>query len=228
MSRTSIVPAATPQNGIIDIQAIEARLRPLSSDRLRSTFIESFGRAAICLAEGAVCIKLLEERGESLSGIPKIGTLRRIAAGQVMAELAWAFAESPGRVDILQAPLPDQKRIAKDPVVPVVEPARDGTLTTRMTDLTTAPREIIKQILGPQGIRSPQEQIAYITTASRHTPASRKPTPVREKLTHSVQVRLTESEYQGLVINATRLGLKPGELARRGLVKSNVIEEGKR
>jgi len=231
MNKSDSTPVDRLKKIIIDLQAIEAELRPMNSDRIREVFVESSGKAAECIARAAICVKLLEERGESLHGIPQIRTLRRVASGQVLPDLVWTFAESPGRDEIMRAPLPDQRKIVNDPIVPVVEPTAGGGVTTRMTDLTKAPREVVRQVLGPEGIRTPQEQVAYIAAVkSRVTTAPRKsePEPIKEPLTRTVTVKLTESEYQGLVINAARLGLKPGELARRGLVKSNVIEEGKR
>jgi hypothetical protein len=105
----------------IDLAAIEAELRPLSTEKLKFRFFETYTGAARLIAEAAVCVKLMKERGENLAGLPMVGTFLRIASGQVLPELVWKFIESPNRQRVERLPLEDRKRLAADAMVPVVE-----------------------------------------------------------------------------------------------------------
>jgi hypothetical protein len=219
----------TPQPQI-DMAAIEAELRPLSATRLKAVFVECYGKAAESIARAAVCVKLLEERDEKLSGvIPRLQFFRRVASGQVLPDLAWKFAESPARQMIENLPIPDQKKLAKDAVVPVVEPAPGGRFTTRMQDLTKSSKDVVRQVIGDEGVRTPEEQIVYLTMRKTRAaiPAAIAAPVAEEPLTKSVTVKLTESEWAALTINATRARLAPPLMARRGLVQSGVLKEGK-
>ena len=90
---TTLAPAGDPN----DMAAIEAELTPLTSGRLRSVLVESCGSAVSHIARAAVCVKLLEARGEDLHGIPQLGLFRRIASGLVLPDVVWKYSEAPGR-----------------------------------------------------------------------------------------------------------------------------------
>ena len=218
-----------PVNNGIDLSAIEAELRPLSTENLRGIYVECHGKAAEFMARAAMCVKLMEERGDDVKGFPVV--YRRIACGQVLPELAWKFIESPMQVRAIveRLPIPDQKRLAASPVLPVVEPDAGGGFTHRMTHLPQAPAEIVKQVIGPEGVRSPEEQIAYLATqkAKASIAAKAKSKVQEERLDCSVTVRLTKSEWDALTINAIRNGVKPAQLARQGLQRSGVLKEGR-
>lgn len=217
-----------PSDQGIDLTAIEAELRPLSTEKLRGMFVESYGKAAEFIARASVCVKLMEERGENLRGIPQIQLFRRVACGQVLPELVWKFMESPARREVERLPLPDQRKLAESPFLPVAEPASGGGYTKRMVDLTTASVTLVKQVIGPEGVRSPEEQIAYISTAKPRSVVTPKVAPVAEEpLTRSVTVKLTESEWAVLQIKAARARLSPAMMARRGMIQSGVLKEGK-
>jgi hypothetical protein len=146
----------TPEQvpALIDLTAIEAELRPLNAEKIRFRFLECYQGAARMLAEAAVCVKLLKERGNSLEGIPMVGTFLRVASGQILPELVWKFLESANRPIVEGLPLPDQQRVVSDPMVPVIEPKVDGGFTTRMVNLTSASRDVARLAVGPDGIRS--------------------------------------------------------------------------
>lgn len=219
--------ASMPRDGV-DLAAIETELRPLSTEKLRSTFVESYGKAAEFIARAAVCVKLMEERGESLHGLPQLQLFRRVASGQLLADLVWKFIDSPARQVVERLPLPDQKRLASNPVLPVVEAAVGGGYTQRMTDLTKVSKAVVRQVIGDEGIRTPEEQIAHIASSKNRVPVAPTKSPVAEEpLTRSVTVKLTDSEWRALNINATRSGLTPALMARRGLIQSGVLKEGK-
>lgn len=211
---------------VINIGAIEAELSRLSTDKLKAVFRESFGKAAEFIARAAICVKLMEERGESLVGIPQVDIFRRIASGRILPEVAWAFADSPGRVAVFRLPMPDQKKIAINAVYPVASVLADGRIDSRMVDLTRASKEVIGQVVSPKGLRSIEQQIAYLSEREDEMEAMSEAGKVDPLPRHrSVTVKLTDEEYQSLVINAARLNMKPYELARSGLLRSKVIEE---
>ena len=55
-----------PTPDAIDMTAIEANLRPKSTEELRFRFHECYSGAASLMAEAAICVKLMQERGDSL------------------------------------------------------------------------------------------------------------------------------------------------------------------
>lgn len=221
-------PSTLPAVPMIDLATIEAELRPLATDKLRAVFVESFGRATDFIARAAVCVKLMEERGEELRGIPQLGLFRRIAAGQVLPELVWKYAESPARRIVERLPLNDQRKLIQNPMSPVVEPVAGGGTTTRMVDLSRAPIETVRQVIGPDGIRTPEDQLVYLA-AQKHRVAA-IPVSVAtipdEPLDRSLTVKLTASEFAALKVNAARARVADREMARRGLLRSGVLKEG--
>lgn len=213
-----------------DIVAIEAELRPQSTDKLRARFAECYGGAARLIAEAAVCVKLMRERGENLTGVPMVATFLRVAEGQVDANLIWKFIESPNRQLVERLPLSDQKRLAVDPHVPVIEPRPEGGYTKRLVNLTAAPKEVAKLAIGPEGIRSPEEQQAYIGSLAAR-PILGKPAasdePIAEPLSRQITIRLTESEDADLKIEAAKNRISPAEQARRLMLRGMTKAKGK-
>lgn len=224
---------AQPSNSI-DLAAIEVELRPLSAEKLRSRFFECYHGAARFIAEAAVCVKLLKERGNSLDGIRYVGTYLRIASGQVLPEIVWRFIESPNRQRVERLPLDDQKRLAVNPMVPVVEPKPGGGYDKRLIDLTTAPPEVARLAVGPDGIRSPEEQLAHLGSqkiAQKARPASKanevviEDEPVSEPLSRSVTIRLAASELEVLRIHAAKADLSVPDMARRFLIRAGAFKD---
>lgn len=220
--------AKTQAREPVDLAALEAALRPLSSASLKTRFLECYGGAAALLGEAAVCVKLLKERGDSMAGIPMVGTFLKIASGQILADLVFEFADSPNHRLVEQLPLDDQKRLSRNSMVPVVEPKRDGGFTTRMIDLKTAPQEVARLVAGPAGIRTPEEQAAQIfahkTRDAVKQAASRE---VGEPLTRQVTVRLTESEYEAVRLHAALARVSEAEAVRRFLLGTKAFKRPK-
>ena len=221
---TTLAPAGDPN----DMAAIEAELTPLTSGRLRSVLVESCGSAVSHIARAAVCVKLLEARGEDLHGIPQLGLFRRIASGLVLPDVVWKYSEAPGRQVVERAPINDQRKLADNPMYPVVEPAPGGGFTPRMMDLSKASVAVVRQVVAPEGLRTPEEQIAYLTT-NRPRPISpaTESSEVKEPFVHQLTIQLTKSEYAALRVNAARAGKSEKEMARRGLLLSGVLKEGR-
>ena len=213
----------------IDLKAIEANLRPLSIEKLKFRFFECYSGAASFMAEAAMCVKLMKEHGDPLTGMPMVGTFLRIASGQILPELVWKFIESPNRQRVERLPLEDQKRIANDSMVPAVFPKPGGGYDKRMVDLCKASPEVAKQVAGPDGLRNPEEQLAVLTAPKPKPVVSTlaEPADASEPLTHSVTVKLTVSELSALKINAARAMISDRDMARRGLIRSGVLKEGK-
>jgi hypothetical protein len=218
---------------VINLVEIEAELRPMETTKLRNVLAESMGNAAMWIARAAICVKLMEERGEQLVGIHQVSLLRKVASGQVLPEAVLAYGESPARETVLQAPLPDQKKLVKTPVQPVVEPTPNGQMTTRMVDLTKAPKEVVRQVVGPEGIRTPEMQIAYLATqnlqskakAGKLLPAS---APVLEPLTREVKVKLTENEWHALNMHASDSSMSLADFIRKTLSDARLLVKRKK
>lgn|GEM_PF-4914256 len=220
----------TPVTDIIDITVIEADLRPQSTEKLKFRFFECYNGAARFIAEAAVCVKLLKERGDTLTGLPMVGTFLRIASGQISADLFWTFLESPNRRFVERLPLEDQKRLAANPMVPVVEAKPDGGFTTRMIDLTKAPAETVKLALGDDGVRSPEEQISHLCMQKAKPPvvrASAEEIDRDEPLNHQIAVKLTDSELEAVKIQAAVARLSEGQLVRRMLIQAGAFKRPK-
>lgn len=219
MTMLATMPKVTA--GTIDMADIDAELRPLDSDQLRGVFAACYGKAADALARMATCVKLWEERNEDVSHIPRLGLYRRIASGQVVPEAVWRFSESPARDAVTRLPVPDQRRLATDPMVPVVEGS-----TVRMVDLTQVPRNVLSVVVGPDGIRSPEEQLAYlgsrrVTTSIKA--AARKDEPA-DRLTRSMTVRLTPAEFSAIVENAAAAAMSDRDYLRHTLRRAGAFK----
>jgi len=229
-TKLKIVNDGTPT---INLTEIEKELRPLDSGKLRNILAESITDAARFIARAAICVKLMEERGDSLVGISQVNVLRKVASGQVLPELAWAFSESPARNIVIQAPLPDQIKLVKQPMQPVVEQAPTGGVTTRMIDMTKATKDVVKQVVGPEGIRSPEEQIAYLAAqrleSKARTGQTLKASLVpSDPLTRQVKVSLTEAEWHALNVHASNAMLTPGDFVRKTLNDARLLNKPRR
>ena len=213
---------ASAQPEHIDITAIEAELRPLSTARLKLRFFECYNGAANLIAEAAVCVRLLMERGEDLKGVPMVGTFRRVADGQVLPEVVWKFIESPNRQKVERLPLSDQKRLAADPMVPVAEGQ-----TVRKIDLTQAPPEVAKVVIGPDGIRSPEEQRAYLGQQKVRAAHTKRPATPAVTFDRSLTVGFTTAEYASLIENAASSGLSDRDYVRHALDRAGAFKRPK-
>lgn len=219
----------------IDLAAIESDLRPKSSGDLKKMFVESVGRASEFIARAAIIIKLLDERGEHID-IPATskGIYRKIAEGQVLPELFFLFSSSPVCRAVTNLPLPDQRRLVNNPRQVVAQPAPGGGYTQRMVDITTAPAEIANRVIGPEGIRSAEEQIAYMEASNAAKKKYQKPqeaveqTEPDEPLNRSVTVKMTTSELTALTVNAAHKGITPAVYARRALLQAKAFDETRR
>lgn len=213
---------STTQTEAIDIAAIEAELRPQSTAKIKVRFFECYGGAARLIAEAAVCVRLLTERGEDMRGMPMVGTFRRIAEGQVLPEVVWKFIESPNRQKVERLPLSDQKRLVADPMVPVAEGQ-----TVRKIDLTQAPPEVAKVIIGPDGIRSPEEQRAYLGQQKVRAAHAKRPATPAATFDRTLTVGFTTTEFSALIENAARTGLSDRDYVRHVLDRAGAFKRPK-
>ena len=216
------MPPASTQTELIDIAAIAAELRPQSTAKLKLRFFECYSGAARLIAEAAVCVKLLIERGEDLKGVPMVGTFRRVAEGQILPELVWKFIESPNRQRVERLPLDDQRRIAADPMVAVAEGQ-----TVRKIDLTQAPPDVAKVVIGPDGIRSPEEQRAYLGQQKVREAHARRPATPTTAFDRTLTVGFTTTEFSSLIENAARAGLSDRDYIRHLLDRSGAFARPK-
>lgn len=217
----------------LDLDAVKAELRLLTTDELHAIYNECVEKTAEYTLRAAVALVFIEERTKKkFVGVPYAGIYRKIAAGQILPELACEFIASPGKVDIFYAPPEVQQRLAKEPTVPVAEPTQNGGFTTRMIDLRKAPRETVRQVVGDDGIRTPEEQIAYIKTERRPPVAPPAPRYIDENntdepLKYSVTGKVTATEYKAIRIMAAEQGLTLAQVVRRLLLRSGALEPTK-
>ncbi len=117
-----------------------------TTEQLRAELARGLQVTAECLLRLALVVKLLEERGEDLSGLrlPLLHHLRRIACGQVLPEVVVRFAAAPGLIaKIGSLPLPEQKRLAEGGKVTVVVRTAAGETTHKQVDpLHLAPGQV--------------------------------------------------------------------------------------
>jgi hypothetical protein len=230
MSKPEVKTSDTAKSNAIDMTAMEIELRPRSTEDLKFVFHECYAGAANFIAKAAVCVKLLQERGENLHGIPLVGTFRRIATGQIVPELVWKYHDSPNRHIVERLPLDDQRRLVREETIEVVEPKTEGGFTKRMVDLTTAPTDVARLVIGPAGIRSLEDQMAYLG-AQKARPIARKRSDEQEgsdmpqePLTHQINVKLTDSEYQALRIKAAMNKIPENKMARRFMISTEALK----
>jgi len=157
-----------------------ADLATLDVAGLRRELVASLSLTAAHLTRLAWIVRLLEERGEDLSDL-RIGLLdylRRIAHGQVLAELVARHAASPALLRTLAAlPLPEQARIAGGGQVTLVVRGTDGKFDRRLADVARMTRGQVAQVFGPSGLRDEPEQILLLEgrPPSRETGATSPP-----------------------------------------------------
>lgn len=158
MSATEL--ALAPNTGPIEraIQGFES----MDSASLRAELSRSLDRTASELVRLAAIVRVLEARGEDLSGLKLglIGYLRQIAYGRLAPELVVRYAEQPSILRVLGSlPAPDQARVVQGDPVPLVVRVADGTFTTRLVDPAKLTRSQVSQVFAGGRIRDEAEQV---------------------------------------------------------------------
>lgn len=148
-------------------------LASLTNDQLRRMIREGIEMTARGITQAARAIVELEKRGEDLSEFRRqtVHFLSLVAYRQLLPEAYLQFmGMSQWLKAISQLPMPDQERIASGKTLPLVVA---GTVGQKWTVLQVAPRDVqpakIKQLIGPDGIRSEAEQIAWLESAAVET-----------------------------------------------------------
>lgn len=146
-------------------------LQALSSDELRRQLTLSLKITAEQLVRMAAIVRVLEERGDDLSefrgALP--GYLRKIAYGQMLAEVVVRFADSPQLIQrVSQLPIPDQRRLADGESIEMAVLTEAGT-DKRMVDPLALRGPLLTQVFAPDHIRPLHEQV-LILEARRAAP----------------------------------------------------------
>ena len=211
-----------PDHGkVIDLAAIEARLRPKSPQFLRFRFSQCLAGAVEFIAEAAVCAKLLKEQGEDLKGMPHVQTYLNIARGRILAEAVAKFLESPCRQLVFAAPIDVQGRLVRDSVVDFVKVRPDGGFEPESIDLATAPLAVAKQVVGPDGVRSMEEQMDNLwAQQGRASEAAAKAPGMR---TYRPQLVLTEEQWQSVRLHAAVEKCEEREILMRALEQMGIF-----
>lgn len=156
---------------------ILAELNTLSSEELRRQLTVSLNVTAQQLLRMAAIVRILEERGDDLSDIRGAlpGYLRRIAYGQMLAEVVVRFADSQQLVKrISQLPIPDQRRLAAGEPIEVAVVTDQGT-ERRMVDPLNLRGPLLAQVFASDHIRTLPEQVAIIEARRLVAPKPRQP-----------------------------------------------------
>ena len=199
------------------VNALPARWRPLENQlqamtesQLRSYLAERLRLTADNLMEMALVIRELDQRGVDLGElrISLLVYLRRIAYGQTLPEVVALLA---GRRDLLQRvaflPLPEQQRCIDEKGLTVVTgEVTNGQLDSRRRPLLDLEPWEVRQIFGPEGLRSELQQAAWlkgqaVRTTQQQQPRIERPTYVIEKnaLVINRPTRLTKRDLSKIL-----------------------------
>lgn len=174
-------------------------------------------------------VRILEERGEDLSGLrlPLINHLRRIAHGQVLPELVVRFAAQPGLLNrVALLPMPDQQRLAAGDSVKLVvlRETADGRRETdhRLVDPSKLTQDQIWQVFGQDRIRSEAEQVLYLEDKTMRPTTSPQPRGrVRPDVSRGGLIVNRSFVSRGEIIHALA-GLR-GESADAGELEASLL-----
>jgi hypothetical protein len=205
---------------VIDLVAIEARLRPKSPQYLRFRFSQCLTGAVEFIAEAAVCAKLLKEHGEDLRGLPHVQTFLGIARGRILAEAVAKFLESDCKQLVFAAPIDVQARLVRDSVVDFVKVRPEGGFEPESIDLATAPLGVAKQVIGPDGIRSVEDQMDHLWSHPATTTVAAKARGMRTYRPHLV---LTEEQWQSVRMHAAAEKCEEREILMRALEQGGIF-----
>lgn len=177
-------------------------LAAMDTARLREELAAALRLTVAAIVRLAFIVRLLEERGEDLSGL-KLGLLnhvRRVAYGQVLPEIVVRFAGQPLVLQRVSAlPRPDQERLARsgdDGMVELVVRREQG-FDKRMADPARLTREQVWQVFATDHIRSEAEQILLLEEQNRHDRGEMvKAPPLRGKVR-------ADRERKGLMVGRT-------------------------
>ena len=170
-------------------QPLRQQLQQMSDAQLRAYLAERLRFTAQNMIELAMVIREFDERGVDLSDLrlSLLVYLRRIAYGQTLPEVVAMLA---GRRDLLQRvaflPLPEQAQCVDEKGLTVVTGAGvqpDGQCDTRRRQLLDLEPWEVRQVFGPNGLRSQLQQAAWLKGRSLQAsqPTHERPTYVIEK-----------------------------------------------
>lgn len=137
---------------------IEAEIRALSPEERDAQF-DLMLKPAEEIVRCAILLKVMREAGKNVSAYPFSPILLEIAEGRIDPVLAIKTLAAPQGVKRLlgELPMDDQRRVAFGLVPAVV--MRDGKPHTKIVDLTTAPIQLVRQVVRGGSIRTPEEQL---------------------------------------------------------------------
>lgn len=180
-------------NDILTIAASSpARIAAMSTAELKAEFAKALEITAHQLVYLAHLWRELERRGEDLSHLRSglFTYMPMIANGSLDPQAVVRFA---GNLTALRAlanlSLKEQRRLAEDGLVEVVLPRGDKTVVKSLT-LGDMPADLIRQTFNRDQIRTVKEQRALL--------APRREAGAPQRLSKTINLRLTEVEYEAL------------------------------
>ena len=201
--------------------AILTEWRPQSAGKIKARFFDLNAPIQRLVLEKAIMVSLLKERGEKMEGIRYAGMWLGIAEGHIDLNVCdEEFLQSPNRARIHALPVPDQKRIAANPMVPVIERTSDGKdFTTRMMDVKTMPPDLARVVITSAGITPPDELKAKLTAQARRTTPPPMIEESGEHRTRSLTVKITEHDWEEVRIEAARARISEANAAYRIMLR---------
>jgi len=183
------------------------------------------------LIEAGLCLEFLGQHGYEVKDMPMAGSLLRIASGQVPAELVHEFLQSPSLSLVELLPRNEQLKLVSNPMVTAVIRKPDGSVDKVLIDTRTAPRSVVALVIGRNGIRDTEEQLAQMNTKKVRPPTKSVEDDVEangEAYSRTFTLKLTESQYYAINALAGEAKKSPAVFARQALLRSGAFKTGKR
>lgn len=145
-----------------------AKLAAMTDEQLEGVISQCFGVTVRMIVTMASALRILEERGRDLSGLnvkmkTMLGWLRMVGHEQFHPELCSRFLGNTPMLKLLSGlPMPDQKQLADSRSIAVMELDETGKPTRRMVPLENLEKSQIRQVFGPCGLRSQEDQILQL------------------------------------------------------------------
>jgi len=143
------------------MRSVWEKFSSLGIGQLKDLLQQGLKLKAKQFVEWAVAIRILEAAGEDLSDcrMPLLPYFRKIAHGQLIAEVLVYFADEPKLYNIIgEFDIAQQLEFVKGRHVPVVVCSEDGKRTNRMADPRCLTPRQRKQVFGKGTVRSEAEQ----------------------------------------------------------------------
>lgn len=158
------------------LQKMYEQYLAMSADDLKSELLKALSLSIENLKRAAVLVAILETRGErfeemEVGGFGILPFLRRIAYGQMLAEVYFGFYGCPSFDRIVSLPIPDQQKCLS---TGTIERGRyvEGKVVKQLRPIKELDAAEARQVFAPDHIRSPESQVAYARSREMEKPSA--------------------------------------------------------